>query len=481
MSWGAIAVGVGGAVIGGMTQANAAEDASAAQQQSTREANALQLAMYNNNVQLSAPAINTGNAARDRLSFLMGLSGRGYSNSRLPTAAMPGMMGAAPGGMMSTDPNQPATYDQLRAQLLPQFTRTAGGGGGAGGLAFDPNTLPLIEQWNYARMTDPAERAQFEAAHLGQPTSVRDPSGNSQSDVLQWAQPGQGGGSTIDEAALDAAIRARLQAQADAEAQREAAARADPAFGSLAQGFEFERYTPDTSYQANTFTPDKFSYTGEDLYNDPSYKFRLQQGQKALDRQGLAAGRFLSGGQLQASSNYNQDAASQEFQNAYARAQNTFRTNETGRFNAFNVNETGRYNAFNLNETNRFNAFNTNEANRFNAYQTGYQNTVNPLLALSGAGQLSGGQLMQANTRTADAMGANLIGFGNAAAAGAIGQANGINNAIGGSINSYQTNSLLNRFGQGNGGFGGAVNNNPAAWSPSMQIDQLGAQNNWWN
>lgn len=52
---------------------------------------------------------------------------------------------------------------------------------------------------------------------------------------------------------------------------------------------------------------------------DPGYNFRLQQGQKALDRQAAAGGRLYSGRQLQATQRYGQDYASNEFGNAYNR------------------------------------------------------------------------------------------------------------------------------------------------------------------
>jgi hypothetical protein len=52
---------------------------------------------------------------------------------------------------------------------------------------------------------------------------------------------------------------------------------------------------------------------------DPSYKFRLGEGMKALDRQAAARGGLISGGALKAAQRYGQDFASQEFGNAYNR------------------------------------------------------------------------------------------------------------------------------------------------------------------
>lgn len=59
--------------------------------------------------------------------------------------------------------------------------------------------------------------------------------------------------------------------------------------------------------------------SGDILGNDPGYAFRLSEGQKALDRQAAARGGLISGGALKAATRYGQDAASQEYQNAFNR------------------------------------------------------------------------------------------------------------------------------------------------------------------
>ena len=52
---------------------------------------------------------------------------------------------------------------------------------------------------------------------------------------------------------------------------------------------------------------------------DPSYKFRLGEGMKALERSAAARGGLISGGALKAAQRYGQDYASTEFGNAYNR------------------------------------------------------------------------------------------------------------------------------------------------------------------
>ena len=400
-------VAAGASLASGAMASDAASDAAAGQRESAAQSNALQRYMYDNNVAMNAPAMNTGNAARDRLSYLLGLSPTGFT-------------GTGAGGS-----RQLMTRDSLRQQLQGQYTRT---GPAPGSAVFNADNLDPMTRMMYEaryRNGDPAERAAFEAQHMGVPTSVRDLSGANtgiHGDTLQYGQ--RQDQTTLDEAGLNAEIDRRLAEQDAQQRAAEEAARNDPNYGRLSQEFKFD-----------TYTPDKFSYTGEDLYDDPSYQFRLQQGQKALDRQGAAAGRFLSGRQLQASSNYNQGAASQEFQNAYSRALGTFNTNEG----------------------NRFNAFSTNQGNRFNAHQANFANTVNPLLSLAGSGQVSAQFLGNAGTNYANQVSQNLQGAANASGAAGIAGANAMSNGLSNAVGGYQQNQLMNQLLNRNT----SVNNNP--------------------
>ena len=55
------------------------------------------------------------------------------------------------------------------------------------------------------------------------------------------------------------------------------------------------------------------------LKNDPSYQFRLKQGQQSLDRSSAARGMGYSGAQMKAAQDYGQGMASTEFGNYYNR------------------------------------------------------------------------------------------------------------------------------------------------------------------
>lgn len=66
-----------------------------------------------------------------------------------------------------------------------------------------------------------------------------------------------------------------------------------------------------------------------DFQKDPGYDFRMQEGQKALERSAAARGGLQTGGFMKALTNYGQDYASNEYQNAY----NRFTNDQSNRFN----------------------------------------------------------------------------------------------------------------------------------------------------
>lgn len=122
------------------------------------------------------------------------------------------------------------------------------------------------------------------------------------------------------------------------------------------------------------------TYTGQDIYSDPSYQFRLQQGQDAIQSSAAAQGGLLSGATLKALQNYGQESASQEYGNAY---------------------------------------------NRFNADQT---NRYNRLSNLVGVGQNAAAQVGNAGAQTAQAVANNTMQGANALAAGQVASANNWSN-----------------------------------------------------
>ena len=146
-------------------------------------------------------------------------------------------------------------------------------------------------------------------------------------------------------------------------------------------------------YGSAEFTPAQFTAN-----QDPGYAFRMSEGMKALERSAAARGGLLAGAQMKGIQRFGQDLASQEYQNA------------------------------------------------FNRYQTARTNTLNPFASLAGVAQSSANTLGTAAGQLGSQIGSNIIGAGNAAAAGQVGSANAISQGVGQGINFYQGQQYLNRL-----------------------------------
>ncbi len=233
------AIGMGGAsLVNGIMGSEAASDAADAQRQATAESNAQLQRQYDQTRTDLSPWRSTGSNALERLATMLGL------------APGPG----ASGGVQS--------YDAIRAELLPQFTKTG--------------TAPQQNGSSPGLWRDNDGHSFFYGDANGEPIGIQSP-----------VAPAQ----QIDEAGLGAAIQARM-------AQQQAAQQApnDPGFGSLLKPF-----------------------TGQDLQNEPGYAFGLQQGQEALDRKAAAGGNYFSGAALKGAALYAQDYAGTKYNEAFNR------------------------------------------------------------------------------------------------------------------------------------------------------------------
>jgi hypothetical protein len=135
-----------------------------------------------------------------------------------------------------------------------------------------------------------------------------------------------------------------------------------------------------------------------DYQADPGLAFRLEEGEKGLARAAAAQGGFGSGRYLKDAMRFNSGLASQEYGNANAR-------------------------------------YTANRGFKLNALQS-----------LAGVGQSATNQMGAAAGAFGSQMGSNIIGAGNAQAAGRVGAANALNGAIGQGVSMYQQNQLMNRF-----------------------------------
>jgi len=121
-----------------------------------------------------------------------------------------------------------------------------------------------------------------------------------------------------------------------------------------AQGIVVDPNSPDFGKYARDFGM-------QDFTQDPGYQFRLDEGQKAIERSAAARGGLQSGAALKAAARYGQDMGSQEYQNAF----NRYQTNRTNQLNPlFGLMNTGIGAANNL--TNAAGAQGQNQANAIN-------------------------------------------------------------------------------------------------------------------
>jgi len=194
------------------------------------------------------------------------------------------------------------------------------------------------------------------------------------------------------------------------------------------------------------FTPEMFK-----AGIDPGYGFRMSEGLKAVDRQAAARGGLISGNALKASQAFGQEAASQEFNNAFNRFQ-TIRGNTLQPFQmgaAAGQSAAAMQGQANLN----FGSAGANTASANNAaYGQFGQGASGAYGAAGNAINTAYGNFGQGTTGVLGAYGTNvsnnLLGGANAAASGYVGQANAINAGISGLSNAYYQNRMLDVLGK---------------------------------
>jgi len=152
-----------------------------------------------------------------------------------------------------------------------------------------------------------------------------------------------------------------------------------------------------------------------DFEQDPGYQFRMDEGMKGVTNSAAARGGLLSGAALKAASQYNQNFASNEFGNAFAR---------------YKGNQEGQY---------------------------------NKLASLAGVGQIAANQngsgAAQLGNNVGDGMmyvgrsvGNNMMGAGNARASGYLAQGNALTGAINQGVsawNQYNNSGTGGAYGPG--------------------------------
>ncbi len=133
----------------------------------------------------------------------------------------------------------------------------------------------------------------------------------------------------------------------------------------------------------------------EDFQQSPAYQFNLDQGTKAIEKASAKRGNFYAPATLQDISKFSQGLASNEFQNAYSN------------------------------------------------YNTNIGNIWNRLYSLSAGGQNAAANMGGFGTTVGSQIGNNLIGAGNAQAAGTVGAANAYTGAANNLTNQYMMQQIL--------------------------------------
>lgn len=175
--------------------------------------------------------------------------------------------------------------------------------------------------------------------------------------------------------------------------------------------------TPGTLSYQHLATPANFQYekytapTAAELQADPSYQFRLKQGQDVLEGSAASKGTLRTGNTAKALLDYGQGAASQEYQNVFNRGLATSQANNAGRLGEYQTNaQTGlaynqnaNQNALNFGQANIQNRFAANEANygrSSNEAQQAFQN-ANLVNQQNNAGNFQVGQANISNALNA--------------------------------------------------------------------------------
>jgi hypothetical protein len=157
----------------------------------------------------------------------------------------------------------------------------------------------------------------------------------------------------------------------------------------------------------------------QDFQADPGYGFRMSEGLKALERSAAGRGGAASGSAMKGITRFGQDLASQEYQNAYAR------------------------------------------------YMANRQAKLAPLQNLMGMGANAAAGLSSAAGQFGQVGGQSYGDIGNAQAAGIMGPVNALAGGIGGAVNAYQFNQMMDRM---------YPQNTSTSIYPSSPLPGLGAQ-----
>ncbi len=136
-----------------------------------------------------------------------------------------------------------------------------------------------------------------------------------------------------------------------------------------------DRFAQPGAYSSERFNaPGAFvAPTAEEALNDPGYRFRLAQGQQALENRASAQGLLRTGGFAKGMEQYAQDMASQEYANVYGRRLGEYQTQFGNTLAANQANNAAAAQAYGLTTGAQLGAYQANTANQLTAQQANAQ------------------------------------------------------------------------------------------------------------
>jgi hypothetical protein len=390
------------------TQAAAANNAAQLQHEDAQAALQFEEQQYLNSQQNIAPWLRTGSAAEYSLANLMGLRLPPPSTPPSTTTNLPNLGVTSPGNPFAGNVN---ASDLNPGGLSPRFAPAIDGAG------FGGDFSPRFSRLSTFMGGDGAAAQPFNG-NAQPPATFQNP------DIGVWPGLNNGGNTIVanggpavvprtdggafpgnpDAHNFGGGVPSDPNSPANANAPGAGGGAGD--FGSLLQPF------------GETFV----APTDVTEQNDPGFKFRMQQGSDALERSAAARGGLLSGGTAKALADYNQNAASNEYQNVYNRAAQEFER---------------RYNIYNQDQTTKF--------NRLSALAGGGQTAAQNL---NSAGLATAGDVNSTLLTSGAQIGNDLNLAGGARASGYVGGANAITGAIGTGTNSLMDAFLLSQLGR---------------------------------
>jgi hypothetical protein len=171
--------------------------------------------------------------------------------------------------------------------------------------------------------------------------------------------------------------------------------------------FAYDPYTAPEPFAYDPYTaPEAFAYdafeapTGESMLVDPSYQFRLSEGQRVLDASAAARGTLRTGGHLKDTIGYGQQFASQEYGNIYDRAAQQYGTNRQNALQNYLTNEGIRSSTYGRNLGLAQSTYGTNEDIRRGTWQDNY-GVAKDIYGINAAGRLDAYDINRQNAQDA--------------------------------------------------------------------------------